>query len=162
MRTLALPNIDEGVFLQKWLTAEIYVCYFRKESFTRYILKGPKCNSSHLVAFFKIGALKNFAIFTGKHLCWSFFLIKLLVWRLATLLNRNSNPGVFLWILRNFSDHFFAEHLQTAASVNAPWKVSRGLNSWHFLTFLSISWLMVNAVSCLLSLLKNASWINKF
>ena len=25
--------------------------------------------------FFKIGVLKNFAIFTGKHLCWSLFLI---------------------------------------------------------------------------------------
>ena len=28
--------------------------------------------------FFKIGVLKNFAIFTGKHLCWSLFLIKLI------------------------------------------------------------------------------------
>ena len=27
--------------------------------------------------FFKIDALKNFANFTGKHLCWSLFLIKL-------------------------------------------------------------------------------------
>ena len=27
--------------------------------------------------FFKIGILKNFVIFTGKHLCWSLFLIKL-------------------------------------------------------------------------------------
>ena len=27
--------------------------------------------SSHLQMFLKIGDLKNFAIFTGKHLCWS-------------------------------------------------------------------------------------------
>ena len=27
--------------------------------------------------FFKIVVLKNFAIFTGKHLCWSLFLINL-------------------------------------------------------------------------------------
>ena len=27
--------------------------------------------------FYKIGVLKNFADFTGKHLCWSLFLIKL-------------------------------------------------------------------------------------
>ena len=27
--------------------------------------------------FFKTGALKNFANFTGKHLCWSLFVIKL-------------------------------------------------------------------------------------
>ena len=30
---------------------------------------------------FKIGFLKNFAIFTGKHPCWSFFLIKLQAFR---------------------------------------------------------------------------------
>ena len=27
--------------------------------------------------FFKIGVLKNFAIFSGKHLCWSLILVKL-------------------------------------------------------------------------------------
>ena len=32
--------------------------------------------------FFKIGALKNFPRFIGKHLCWSLFLIKLLAFRL--------------------------------------------------------------------------------
>ena len=33
--------------------------------------------SSRLQIFFKIGVLKNFAIFAGKHLCLSLFLIKL-------------------------------------------------------------------------------------
>ena len=33
--------------------------------------------SSSSQMFFKIGVLKNFAIFTGKHLRWSLFLIKL-------------------------------------------------------------------------------------
>ena len=42
---------------------------------------------------------KNFAKFTGKHLCWSTFLISC---RDATSLKRDSNTGVFLWILRNF------------------------------------------------------------
>ena len=32
---------------------------------------------SHLQMFFKIGVLRNFAIFIGKYLCWSLFLIKL-------------------------------------------------------------------------------------
>ena len=32
--------------------------------------------SSHSQIFSKIGALKKFAIFTGKRLCWSLFLIK--------------------------------------------------------------------------------------
>ena len=33
--------------------------------------------SSHSQMFFEIGVLENSAIFTGKHLCWSLFLIKL-------------------------------------------------------------------------------------
>ena len=33
--------------------------------------------SSRLQMFFKKGVLKNIAIFTAKHLCWSLFLIKL-------------------------------------------------------------------------------------
>ena len=31
--------------------------------------------------FFKIGFLKHFTIFTGKHPCWSLFSIKLQAWR---------------------------------------------------------------------------------
>ena len=30
--------------------------------------------------FFKIRVLKNFAIFTGKHLCWSLFLLIAMVY----------------------------------------------------------------------------------
>ena len=35
----------------------------------------PATRSSHSQMFFKMGVLKNFANFTGKHLCWSIFLI---------------------------------------------------------------------------------------
>ena len=38
-------------------------------------------SSSPSQIFFKMGFLKNFANFTGKHLCWSLFLIKLQAWR---------------------------------------------------------------------------------
>ena len=58
--------------------------------------------SSRSQMFFTIGVLKNFAIFTEKHLCWSLFLIKLQASRPATLLKRDSDKGVFLWILPNF------------------------------------------------------------
>ena len=44
----------------------------------------------------KISVLKNFAIITGKHLCWSLFLRKLQVLKPATLLKGDSNNGVFL------------------------------------------------------------------
>ena len=40
------------------------------------------------------------AIFTGKPLRWSLFLIKLQASRIATLLKRHFNKGVFLWILQ--------------------------------------------------------------
>ena len=52
--------------------------------------------------FFKIDVLKDFAIFRGKNLCWSLFLVKLQDFRPTTLSNRDSNRDVFLWILRNF------------------------------------------------------------
>ena len=45
--------------------------------------------------FYKNAALKNFSIFAEKHLCWGLFLIKLQVFRSATLLKRDSNTGVF-------------------------------------------------------------------
>ena len=45
---------------------------------------------------------KIFAIFTGKHLFYSFFLMNLQVLKTGTLLKRDSNAGVFLRILRNF------------------------------------------------------------
>ena len=37
--------------------------------------------SSRSQMFFKIGVLKSFAHFTGKHGCWNLFLIKLQTWR---------------------------------------------------------------------------------
>ena len=55
--------------------------------------------------FFKIDVLKNFANFTGEHLYWGLFSIKLQAFRPATLLKRDSNTVVFLWNLRNFSEH---------------------------------------------------------
>ena len=56
--------------------------------------------SSCLQLFFKISVLKNFTILTEKHLWWSLFIIKLQAFRPATLLKRDSNPGLFLWPLR--------------------------------------------------------------
>ena len=50
----------------------------------------PKVSSE---AFFKLNFIYNFA--AGKHLCYSLILIKLQVFRPATLLKRDSNRGVF-------------------------------------------------------------------
>ena len=57
-----------------------------------WVFGWTKFRSSRSQLFFKIGALKNFSIFTGKHLLW---------WA-ATWLKKHSNTGIFLWILWNF------------------------------------------------------------
>ena len=49
---------------------------------------------SHLQIFSEIFSLRNFAIFTRKHLCWEAFLIKLQAFRPVTFLKRDSNTGV--------------------------------------------------------------------
>ena len=40
-----------------------------------------RSRSSRSQIYFKIGVLKNFAMFTGKRLCWSLFLIKIQAFR---------------------------------------------------------------------------------
>ena len=44
----------------------------------------------------EMAALKNFTIFTGKHMCWFPVLIDLQASRPATSLKRDSNTGAFL------------------------------------------------------------------
>ena len=46
--------------------------------------------------FYKNAVLKIFAIFIGKRLCWSIFLIKFQTFRPAILLKRDSNKSGFL------------------------------------------------------------------
>ena len=63
--------------------------------------------SSRSQMFFRIGVLKNFAIFTGKHLCRSLFLIKLQCWRPATLLKRDSTQVFSCEYCKIFKNTFF-------------------------------------------------------
>ena len=58
--------------------------------------------SIHQRCSIKKVVLKNVAIFIGKHLSWSLFLIKLQAIRPETLLKRDSNTVIFMWILWNF------------------------------------------------------------
>ena len=65
-------------------------------------------NRCHSQIFSKIVALKKFTIFTGKCLCWSLFLMKLLDFRPATLFKRDSWTGAFLCAhCENFKYTFF-------------------------------------------------------
>ena len=68
--------------------------------------------SSRSRVFFKIGVIKHFAIFTRKHLCWSLFLIKLQIWRAATLLKRLQHRYFSANIAHFFRTAFFIENLR--------------------------------------------------
>ena len=102
---------------------------------------GETNRSSLSQMFFKIGVLKNFANFIGKHQCWSLFLIKLQAWRPATLLKRDSNTGVFLWNLRNSKEHLFLQNTSGGCFWANPGDVCGSLSGevvlWSFSTSLS-------------------------
>ena len=71
------------------------------------------CQKQSFADVLQKGVLKNFTNFKGKHLCWSFILMKLKAWRLATLLKGYSSTGVFLVKFAKFlRTPFFTEHLR--------------------------------------------------
>ena len=74
--------------------------------------------SSPSQMFLKIGAFKNFANFTGKHLCWSFVLLKFQTLRPATLLKSNYNTGISCAICGIFKNTLSYRTVPVAASVH--------------------------------------------
>ena len=106
--------------LNHWFESDWYFCNIaqsrwfwkslsRKKVLNQHFLKSLHV-TSHTQMFFKIGVLRNIAIFTEKHLCWSLFLIKLQALRAATLFKTDFSTGVFLWILRNFYEQLFLKN----------------------------------------------------
>ena len=77
--------------------------------------------------FCRKGAIRNFAKFTGKHLCQCLFLNKVAALRSATLLKRGSVTGVFLWILQNFEENHFLQNNFSGCF----WKIL----IWYFWSF---------------------------
>ena len=106
--------------------------------------------SSHQWCFIKKAVLKNFAIFTGKHLCWSLFLIQLRVFRSVTLLKRNSQHRCFpVNIAKFLRTPFFRniwEQLLLDDSANAVLKTVAFKNSLKYLFKLCFSYTYWNLV----------------
>ena len=71
---------------------------------------GETNRSSLSQKFFKIGVLKNFANFIGKHQCWS------ISWKPATLLKRDSNTMFSCEIWEIFKNNLFYRALPVTAS----------------------------------------------
>ena len=64
-------NHQEHLFHRTLITS-----YFRPVNIAKFLRTAflYTSRSSRLQMFFKIGVLKSFSNFTGKHLCWSLFL----------------------------------------------------------------------------------------
>ena len=69
--------------------------------------------SSHWQLFFKISALKNFAIFTRKHLFWSLFFNKVADLKVCNFIKKRLQHRRFPVNIARFSrTAFFTEHLR--------------------------------------------------
>ena len=78
--------------------------------------------------FFKIDFLKNFAIFAGKHLCWSLFSIKL--FRRAILLKRDSSRVFSCELCKIFKNKEVEQLFYVTPFVPASVTKSLGLADW--------------------------------
>ena len=78
--------------------------------------------------------LKNFAIFTGKHLCWTLFLIELKARRSATLLKETPTQVFSVNILKFIKNTYFEEHMRNTASnsFNSSAHASTTLQYWMY------------------------------
>ena len=92
MSALQLTASKWSIITNLWpLTTHIYHVMiivtggFSKKSFFIIIFR-----SSRTQMFFETSVIRNFAIFIGKHLCWSLFLIKLQALRHLTLFQPSS------------------------------------------------------------------------
>ena len=97
----SLPNCEHDTSY-RWSQSNLLKVFFVLHG---EVLTGFKYNFKNQlpkVFYNKKVVLKTFATFIGKHLCWSLLLIQLQACKPPTLLQRDSNTDVFIWILRNF------------------------------------------------------------
>ena len=76
-----------------------------RKSKDKYQLGPKRCN--RLKTSWKIVALKSFKELTLKKLCQNLSFNKVTGFRPGTLLKRESDTNIFLWILENFSEQSF-------------------------------------------------------
>ena len=91
---------------RNWKVEKLLVFFFKSTYFW----------SSRLQMFFKVGVLKSYAIFTGKHLRWSHFWIKFQSFRPATL-KVAPRKVLFCEYCKIFKNSFFHRTPPVAASV---------------------------------------------
>ena len=76
----------------------------------------PEVQKQSPEVFCKKSVLKNFANFTGKHLCWSIFIIKLQAFNLQVFKKETPAQVLSCEVCETFKNNYFEEYLQMAAS----------------------------------------------
>ena len=74
-KTGKLKNLDRSLETWYWFTFHL-LCIRITFNSNRFSVFYKNCKGICPVVFYRIGDLKNFAKFTGKHLCWSLFFNK--------------------------------------------------------------------------------------
>ena len=112
-----LSHVRPAIFFKKTCDTvasnEIWEFFYWKfeKLFFSFLIEHPYGYAAEpLEVFNKEAVLKNLVMLTGKYLCWRLFLIKLQAFIPEAVFNtedsntntKDSNTGVFLWILRNF------------------------------------------------------------
>ena len=122
---IMIQTYDEA-FSQKWFR-DFSRNFFLVKNSNKDVSQGPKytsalihfdspsLSSSYRRCSVKMGVPGRFHKILRKHLCWSLFFKKLLVFRPPNLSKRDSNTDTFLWNLQNFKNAYFEEHLWTTA-----------------------------------------------
>ena len=93
---------------QYWIRLQAFFCRTPTVAASEFLRQQiPFCNwmmfiADNRIGFCKKGVLGKFASFTGKHLCWSLFLIELQTFKLAALFKRDSNTDFSLILKTRF------------------------------------------------------------
>ena len=106
---------------------------------------GKISRSSHLQISFKIGVLKNFTLITGKHLCWSLFLIKLTpeqvfsceyFQKILKFFSQNTSGGCFwkIWVYSIDLHARFTQELLKLPFTFFDWKTFKSASNWKSAT----------------------------
>ena len=109
---------DFPVFYTRLIHSKPIFQHLFPKFFTPVVMYLPG-RSSRSQMFFKMGVLKNFAIFTWKHQCWSIFLMKLQAFGPAILLKGYSNTATSS--PEQFKKHFFASFSPSSYSEKVRW-----------------------------------------
>ena len=102
---------------------QLFMLFFHLEK-VQTNMKGKTLTSSRSQIFFKIAALKNLAILSRKHICWSLFLIKLKTWRPAFLLKKRLQYSCFAVNIEKFFKIRFYLMIKFFGSLR--------VQNWHF------------------------------